>query len=251
MRNIQDFVRNILTIPNRSRKIRQIQAIAGGFLLTVFIILFLTLSEQHDDNLRLQITFILLAYIFIILPFSIRKLRTKLLTLIGYNGYIFERWHMIYYGVIAFSLIPFTFYSLASTPNNPLRPDTSFNPYYLVPDSFRFYLIVISATLGGLVLAASNNRRLKNVNKRALTNVAKKFIVSTISLIFFAVCFYNANIYGFIEPTKWQIPITPQSVYIAVNYWVSLFCFYIGIILFLLGMFELVISLSHISGSRH
>jgi hypothetical protein len=117
----------------------------------------------------------------------------------------------------------------------------------MIPDAFRFALIAIAGTLGGLVLTASNNSHLSNNTRQEFINVSKKFIVSTILLIFFTVLFYNSNIFGVIDPMKLQEPIQFDGVYIAIAFWFSTLCFYLGITLFLLGIIEFINSLSHIS----
>jgi hypothetical protein len=221
------------------------------FLFIVFVIILLILTQPHNDGLRFQITFLSLLDIFIIFPFSIRPTQSKLIAIIGYNGQS-NKWFQIgYYVFILLSLTPFVLYILTNSPNNPIRPATPNNPYYLIPDTLRFGLIAITATLGGLVLTASNNSHLSDTTRRSFINVSKKFIISTILLIFFVVLFYTSNIYGEIDPTQLEKTITPQGVFVASVWWISVFCFYIGIMLFLLGIFELIISLNAIAHSNN
>lgn len=212
-----------------------ISLIAFG-LLTLYIVL-------KTRDYTLQITFVSLIYVFIFLPLCFRTSRNRILSIIGIENYSFAKTAIISISIVLL-LIPFTLYVLTSIPNSPIKPETTFNPYYLIPDSFRFYLIIISATLGGLVLTASNNSKLDITTRRDFVNVSKKFIVATILLILFVVFLYNSNIFGNIDPTRFEEHITVQGAYIAVMFWVSVLCFYIGVVLFLTGIIEFIISLS-------
>lgn len=228
----------------------QTYTIIIGALLFGLLGLYLWLSSPMNDQLRLNISFLVLVYIFVILPISIRQTRKIFFSAIGIELSTFRWWQILYYIFIFFCLLPFTLFVLGNSPDNPIKPSNLFNPYYVIPESFRFYLIVVSSTLGGLVLTASNNRHFNNARRQELINVAKKFIVATILLILFVVFYYNSNIFGIINPYEWEKNITPQGTYIAVMFWASVFCFYGGLILFLTGIIELIISLTRMGGAR-
>jgi hypothetical protein len=222
----------------------QTKILVGFSLFFLFIILYTFFSNSFDINQKkVAIIFSLLIYFFIALPFGINASRNWLASIMGWEDYTpWKIFFLLLFLIIV--MLPFTLFFLNSFSgnriDNAISPTIAFNPYNTVPDVFKFSIVVVSSTLGGLVLAASNNKNIDLLTKRKFVNASKKFIISTILFILFAVWFFNANIFGLIQPNNFQEHITGPGIYIAVSFWVSVFCYYVGLILFLSGIFELI-----------
>jgi hypothetical protein len=129
--------------------------------------------------------------------------------------------------------IPIILYVLLSGFKQPLTPVTDFS------------IIVISPTLGGLILAASGNKRIRRVVRSEFIAISQKLILATVLLIVFTSLFFTVDLLGGIDPAsiKWSI----INVFRWAFFWGAVSSFYPGVWLFILGIFDLVFALRHLS----
>jgi hypothetical protein len=110
--------------------------------------------------------------------------------------------------------------------------------------ALQFSIIPVTATLGGLVISGANYSQLTTIQRNELLRVAQKFIVSTVSFIFFIALFsfalvgkrLNLNIFpsNSIDITRWILS------------WFAVGMFVTGVILFVLGIIDLALALKNI-----
>lgn len=130
-------------------------------------------------------------------------------------------------------IIPFVLYVLLSGVKKAVPPATEFS------------LLVIAPTLGGLVLTAAGNRRIRRIGRIELISVAQKLITVTVLLIVFTSLFFTVDLTGGIDlnSVKWSF----FNVFRWACYWGSALTFYAGAYLFLLGITDLVRALRHLT----
>jgi uncharacterized membrane protein len=133
-----------------------------------------------------------------------------------------RRWYQFIFPTLF--AIPFVLYVLLAGINESLSPVIEFS------------LLAVAPTLGGLVLTAAGNRRLSRRAHIELISVAQKLILATVLLIAFASLFFTANLSesADIEFLYWA------------SFWGSVWTFYPGAFLFLLGISDLVFALRHL-----
>jgi hypothetical protein len=114
----------------------------------------------------------------------------------------------------------------------------------VIPPGLQFSIIPVTATLGGLVIAGSNNSKLSPVSRNELLRVAQNLIVATISFIFFVATFALANISKDFDPNV--LPTTDVEWVKFCFYWLSVVFFFIGTALFVVGITDLSLGLKRI-----
>lgn len=128
--------------------------------------------------------------------------------------------------------LPFTFYVLLSGVQKFSTPVTDFS------------LIVVAPTLGGLVLTAAGNKRIRRITRIELISVAQKLIVAAVLLIVFTSLRFSIDLIGGIDlnTIDWSIVNVIRWTF----FWGAVLSFYLGISLFLVGIFDLVFALRHL-----
>lgn len=108
-------------------------------------------------------------------------------------------------------------------------------------DTGQFSVLAIAPVLGGLVLAAASI--IKTSQKRSnLIRVAQKFISATILFIIFIPLMYMLSLLGDIDVNSFQwndISAWFRGIY----FWLAVPCFFIGEVLFLFGITDLILVL--------
>jgi len=134
-------------------------------------------------------------------------------------------WH---FPLVSFMILVLVFYILLG--DSRVLLDGS---RVIVPPVLQFNIIIVSATLGGLVLTAATIPRDKRGEYRELLSVAQKLIVATILFVFStALLFFS------------ELTTTINWLY-NICFWLTALCFFPGVILFALGIIDLIIALSH------
>jgi hypothetical protein len=121
-----------------------------------------------------------------------------------------------------------------------LHPDSA----KIMPASLQFNVIVISATLGGLVFAGSSNRRLSRQVSCKLIRIARYFILTTILFLVFTGLAFWVDATGGIN-----IHITDFSqsgIFRGITFYLGIICFYVGIYLFSFALIDLATTLRKI-----
>jgi uncharacterized membrane protein len=200
-------------------------------VLSLALALALTLTiifkwETYKDVFGDSLTLALLAQIviFITLLCFFPKFRKWIRDTTGEKPPIQKqrRWYQFIFPTLF--AIPFVLYVLLAGINESLSPVIEFS------------LLAVAPTLGGLVLTAAGNRRPGSRAHIELTSVAQKLILATVLLIAFAALFFTANLAesADIEFLYWA------------SFWGSVWTFYPGVFLFLLGISDLVFALRHL-----
>jgi hypothetical protein len=112
-----------------------------------------------------------------------------------------------------------------------------------VPSTLQFNIIIVSSTLGGLVLAAATISRGKRAKRRELISVAQKLIMATLLFIFFTGLIFIVELIGGIDPDSFEFT-NPVNWFRGVCFWSALASCYGGLSLFSLGIIDLVIALT-------
>jgi len=110
-----------------------------------------------------------------------------------------------------------------------------------VPEALHINLVMLSATLGGLVFAGASLTRKSDENRKRMLNVAKKFIIATFLFIIFFLVFVlikDANIDPF--------DFSKGGVGYTIIFWLSALGIYGGSYFFALALVDFVISLRKI-----
>lgn len=113
-----------------------------------------------------------------------------------------------------------------------------------VPSTLQFNIIIVSSTLGGLVLAAATISRVENAERRELLSVAQKLIVATLLFIFFTALFFIVESIGGIDKYSFEFT-TLVNWFRGACFWSAFVSLFAGGILFSLGIIDLVIALTH------
>jgi len=137
------------------------------------------------------------------------------------------RWRLVLnWCLVILLFIPFSLYLLTGELNQQ------------IPLLAQFSIIAVAPVLGGLVLAAASNLEKISEKRLSLMCVAQKFISATVLFIFFVPFIYTVNLLS-IDPNsfKWFDPV---AWYRGIYFWLAVPCFYVGIVLFLFGIMDLV-----------
>jgi len=126
-------------------------------------------------------------------------------------------------------VIPFVFYLLLSGVQKS------------VPPALQWSIIAVAPTLGGLLLAAASNRRLRKGVHEELISVAQKLIVATVLFIFFTCLFFTVELTGGIDTSSRDLSL--MGWFRGGSFWVSAAFFYGGVYLFLVAIIDLVLAL--------
>ena len=153
----------------------------------------------------------------------------RLRRLIGEDEKSINNRPMLYFLLVPILLFIFSFYILLG--------NTQIN----TPPVLQFNIIVVSATLGGLILAATAIAKFKH---RELLSIAQKLIVATILFVFATALLFIVVLLGGIESPSWLI-CTFREIF----FWATVICFFPGVILFSIGIIDLVIKLGDIRRS--
>jgi hypothetical protein len=166
----------------------------------------------------------------IILLWKIRGFRKCIKDTIGEGTPTRQRWYRFILPILI--AMPFVSYVLLSGLTKS------------VPPVIQFSLIAVSPTLGGLVLTAATNRRLRRITRIELISVAQKLIGATVLLIVFVSLFFTGDLLGGANPSsvEWSVAGFFRWAFL----WGSIWTFYIGTCLFLLGISDLVLALRHL-----
>jgi len=109
----------------------------------------------------------------------------------------------------------------------------------------QFSIIAVAPTLGGLVLAAASNFRGKPEKREELIRVSQKFITAAVLLMLSVPFIFMVDILGGIDIDSfdWRDSIT---WFRGIYFWLALPCLYIGIIIFLWGITDLIFALANL-----
>ncbi|MDD5189559.1 MAG: hypothetical protein PHE50_00770 [Dehalococcoidales bacterium] len=130
------------------------------------------------------------------------------------------------YDIILFCLSPvFAILLLVYAANSGKVDDN------ILPSSFKFNVIELSGTLGGLVLAAASIQ-MDKILQRKLFIVSRYLILATILFVSFTVFTYNANITS--------SSLVKANAYTNISQWFSVISFYIGSAFLFTGLIKLV-----------
>jgi hypothetical protein len=114
----------------------------------------------------------------------------------------------------------------------------------VLPSAIQFNIIVMSSTLGGLVLAGASNRRVTMRVYRELMSVAQKLIISTILLLVFAVTMFWVEATGGIDTHIHDF--SREGIARGILFYASAVIFYVGVFMFSIGLIDLALCLEHI-----
>ncbi len=121
------------------------------------------------------------------------------------------------------------------------------NPKFTIPSSLQFNVIVISATLGGLVLAGASNRRISRQANNKLISIAKKLIYATILFLVFTALLYWLEATGGIDA---NIPdYSKEGIIRGTFFYGGAASFYTGIFLFSIALIDLAFTLRNLTKS--
>jgi hypothetical protein len=113
-----------------------------------------------------------------------------------------------------------------------------------VPSALQFNIIIVSSTLGGLVLAAAKISRVKSGEYRKLLAVAQKLIMATLLFIFFTALYFTVESIGGIDPDSFELT-NLANWFRGACFWSAFASILAGGILFSLGIIDLVLALRH------
>ena len=173
--------------------------------------------------------FILWITVIFALIYKIPKLKNFLISIIGEKNSTKYKPYRIIFPLIF--MIPLVFYLLLGS-SKPM------------PAGLEFNVIIIAPTLGGLVLAGATNSRIKKRAYNELMSVAQKLIVATVLFIIFVSLFFTVQLAGDIKTDS--LDFSPMGGFRYFCFYGSVFSFYAGSLLFLLGIIDLVFALRHL-----
>jgi len=158
---------------------------------------------------------------------SIKRAIQRVLNLIGEDrgNIVRPPWH---FPLVSFMILTLSLYILLGDSEILLGESR-----VIVPPVLQFNIIIVSAALGGLVLAGATNKRLSDSVHDELIFVAQKLIVATILFVFSTALLFFTEL---TTTTNWLYDIC---------FWLTALCFFPGVILFALGIIDLIIALSH------
>ena len=197
-------------------------------ILAILLVVTDWLVKGHfEPAIAITVSAVLIFLILRIRFQSIKRAVQRVLNLIGEDrgNIIRPAWH---FPLVSFMILVLVFYILLGDSRALLDESR-----VIVPPVLQFNIIIVSAALGGLVLAGATNKRLSDSVHDELIFVAQKLIVATILFVFStALLFFS------------ELTTTIDWLYNAC-FWLTALCFFPGVILFALGIIDLIIALSH------
>jgi len=118
------------------------------------------------------------------------------------------------------------------------------NPQVALPAGLQFNVIIISATLGGLVLAGASNHRITDETHDRLMSVAQKLIASTLLFLIFTVFLFWVDFAGGINVNAFDL--SGEGIMRGILFYSGAISFYVGIFLFSLSLIDLALTLGQI-----
>lgn len=127
--------------------------------------------------------------------------------------------------------MPIFFYLLIS-PQQPITPKMDFN------------IIMLSATLGGLVLAGALFRGSSQQIRGRLIGVARKFIFATALFLIFTFFIFLVELLGGIDLNSFEPSII--NAVRCFSFWIAAIGFYVGVFVFAIALIDLLLTLRYI-----
>ena len=153
--------------------------------------------------------------------------------MVGEHGMERSTWHLCVLGIAVVLLFaPLSIYILRGQPGVATTPISQFS------------VIAIASTLGGLILAAAARSQWR----LEFVRVAQKFILSTVLFIVFipSIFMVDGMLDGIdINSLEWM---SPKAWIRTMYFLLAASCFFIGILLFLAGLVDLMFALSRLHG---
>lgn len=228
-RDVEQWLRaEVIWKQRRRRKIRK-----RIFFSLIIALLFglVLVYEWRLGSLEISHVYLMaIIYILAMLFWHVGKLREWWRWIVDFAGLeksgIFQLWTGLFGGLLI------SIYLLLSGKND------------VIPPVLQFSIVPVTATLGGLVIAGANYSKISPERRSELLRVAQSLIVATISLIFFAVLFYFADIGGSVNPNN--LPSTQLEWIKLVFFWLAVVCFFSGTSLFVVGIINLAVGLKNL-----
>jgi hypothetical protein len=202
---------------------RQGQIIAFGILLLILLVAVDWLVDHHFESVRLiAISAVAITFIVFTLSQTLRRKAIRALNLVGEDESSIKArpaWHFL---LVSFMLFIVCFYILLGNSQVHVSPVLQFN------------IIIVSSTLGGLVLAAATISRNNKAERRELLSVAQKLIAATILFVFATALLFLCGL------------TTTIGWFYNICFWLTVICFFPGVGLFSIGIIDLVIALNHV-----
>jgi hypothetical protein len=186
------------------------------------------------SSLVIMAAFLLSLILYLNMPLFREKV-ANILNIIGEDEKVISNRPMWYFLLVPILILVFSFYVLLG------------NAQITIPPVLQFNIIIVSSTLGGLVLAAATIPRVRNDAYRELLSVAQKLIVATILFVLATALLFLVELLGGIEANSFEW--TTRGLFRAVFFWATVICFFPGIILFSLGVIDLILVLSRMRRS--
>jgi len=211
---------------------RRAKIIIGAIAAPLFIAVFMIIDWRTQGHFEPQELILAIGIvIFFLLLFVLPSFRRWCLDTIGENDNSIKKRPWRFFVALAISFI-FFFYILSS------------ESQVTVPSSLQFNIIIVSSTLGGLVLAATTISRGKRAKRRELLSVAQKLIMATLLFVFFTALFFIVESIGGIDQNSFELA-NLLNWFRGAFFWSAIVSIYTGGILFSLGIIDLVIALTH------
>jgi len=115
------------------------------------------------------------------------------------------------------------------------------SPKITLPSGLQFNVIIISATLGGLVLAGASNQRITDQTHDKLMSVAQKLISATILFLVFTALFFWVESTGGIDTNTPDF--SRAGILRGTFFFSGAISFYVGIFLFSIALIDLAFTL--------
>lgn len=122
------------------------------------------------------------------------------------------------------------------------------NPTVTLPPSLQFNVIIISATLGGLVLAGASNRRISRRTHNKFMSVAKNLIYATLLFLVFTALLFWIESTGGINVN--ESDFSRAGIIRGIFFYGGAISFYAGIFLFSWSLIDLALTLRDIRRPR-
>jgi len=113
-----------------------------------------------------------------------------------------------------------------------------------VPPALNVSVIMVSATLGGLILAGTLNRRSADSIYYKLLSVARRFILATVLFLIFNATYFSIELIGGIDYKTFEF--STIGAVRALFWWFTVLVFYIAVYIFTLSLIDVVIVLRNI-----
>ena len=202
-------------------------------ILAIFLIVSLVVTEWgHVEPTRLIAISVVIIFSILLAVFQpFRKRVLRVLNVIGEDKDSIKKRPPWLFLLVPFILFIVCFYILLG------------DSQVAVPSTLQFNIIIVSATLGGLVLATATISRVKRAKRRELLSVAQKLIVATILFVFTTALLFLVELLGGIDANSFEW--TTKGLFRGIFFWATVICFFSGVILFSFGIIDLILALSH------